>query len=313
MTEPRPEPGPAGAAVPAPGETDAARETMAPVTGAAPGETDAPRGTAPVTAVAPGGTDAPPETGPPVGARGGRPRVLVSWIGVVALAFAAFATGLLLFDHLIMPQFTHGTSGVRVPDLTNLTEAQAEHALSAQGLRLVRSGERFDPSTPRGEVITQDPTPETAVRSGARVLVVMSLGEEFSTVPVLEGETVRSAELQLARADLTVGGVTRAPSDAIGGGLVAGTDPAPGAALPHAAPVSLLISAGTGADAWVMSSVLGRDLASAKRQLEAFGFKVSTPEAGRESGPVIFQNPPVGARIVRGAVITLRGAGARST
>ena len=92
---------------------------------------------------------------------------------------------------------------------------------------------------------------------------------------------------------------------------MAGSDPGPETALPHDTPVTLLVSTGLGEDAWVMPSLLGRDLPGARRQLEALGFRVVAPP-GAAAGPVIFQSPAVGARIVRGAVITMRGAGARA-
>ena len=64
-------------------------------------------------------------------------------LGVLFVAVLAFATGIVLFDHLVMPRLIHGVAEVRVPDLTNLSLEEGEKLLTAVGLRLSRAG-RFD-------------------------------------------------------------------------------------------------------------------------------------------------------------------------
>ena len=262
-------------------------------------------------------TPAPPE--PPATPRGtdllpplerrGRYRPLRTGLLLAALAITAFATGLLIFNNLLMPQFIHSTGEVRVPDLTNTTVTQAEQMLRPLGLQLGPSGERFDPNVPRGFILAQDPGPETAVRGGRRVHVVVSLGEEFSSVPELFGESLRGARLLVERAGLTVGGVTRAPSEDVGDGLVAGSDPPAETVLPRESPVSLFVSTGAGDDRYVMPELLGRDLPSARRQLESLGFRVVTEPGAAATGIVFFQNPSAGSRISRDTPIVLQGTG----
>ena len=239
-------------------------------------------------------------------------RRLRTGVTLVALAAAAFAIGLVLFNNLFMPRLIHVGGEVRVPDLTNLTVEQAEQALRANGLQLSRAGERFDPAVPRGFIVMQDPPPQTTVRGKRRVLVVVSLGEEFSSVPELFGATLRGARILIVRAGLSVGGITRAPSEDVGEGLVAATDPPAESVLPREAAVNLLVSTGSAGESTVMPDLLGRDLLSARRQLEAFGFRVLSPEGAGSRGIVIFQNPPAGSRIERGATITLQGTGRSS-
>src|SRR5439155_24570937 len=144
---------------------------------------------------------------------------------------------LFLFNNAIMPRLIHSAGEVRVPDLGNLTVEQAEKALQPIGLQLSRAGERFDPSVPRGFILSQDPGAETPVRGTRRVLVIVSLGEEFSSVPSLFGESVRTAQYLLERAGLRMGPITRAPSDEVGDGLVVGTDPPGESVLARETPV----------------------------------------------------------------------------
>jgi serine/threonine-protein kinase len=231
---------------------------------------------------------------------------------MVALAAAAFATGLAVFNGLLMPQLVHGRGEARVPDLASLSEAQAEQVLRPVGLKLSRAGERFDPATPRGLVLQQDPAPQTVVRTGRRVSVVVSLGEEFSSVPRLFGTSLRAARILIERSGLTVGSVTRAPSDEVGPDLVAGTDPPAETVLPRATPVSLLVSTGGASESYVMPDLLGRDLGVVRRQLEALGFRVVSPAGPGARGMVLLQDPAPGIRVDRGTVVTLKGNGRSS-
>ena len=232
---------------------------------------------------------------------------------MAVLAGVAFVTGMTVFNGLVMPQLIHGRGEVRVPDLASLSVDRAEETLGQLGLKLSRSGERFDPAVPRGLILQQDPPPQTAVRSGRRVLVVVSLGEEFSSVPQLFGTSLRGARILVERTGLTVGGVTRAPSEDVGEGLVAGTDPPAESVLPREAPVGLLVSTGGAAESYVMPELLGRDLLAVRRQLEAFGFRVLSPEGAGSHGMIILQQPAPGSRVDPGTVVTLQGNGRSSS
>jgi eukaryotic-like serine/threonine-protein kinase len=256
----------------------------------------------------------PPDLPPGVTAERRRPgRGLRTALWMTGLAAAAFLTGMAVFNGLVMPQLVHGRGEARVPDLASLSEAQAEQALRTVNLKLSRAGERFDPAVPRGLVLQQDPPPQTVVRAGRRVSVVLSLGEEFSTAPRLFGTSVRAARILIERSGLSVGGITRAPSDDVGEGLVAGSDPPAETVLPRSAPVSLLVSTGGAAESYVMPELLGRDLGAVRHQLEALGFRVESPAGPGARGMVLSQDPAPGTRVDRGTVITLQGNGRASS
>jgi serine/threonine-protein kinase len=230
-------------------------------------------------------------------------------IATTSVALLAFVVGIVLFNNVLMPRIVHRAGEVHVPDLENLTLEQAQSALAPTGLQLSRAGERFDASVERGRVIVQDPAPNTPVRGHRRVSVTVSLGEEFSSVPELLGETRRGAELLLEHAGLRVGGVTRAPSDAIAEGLVAATDPPAESVLPRGTEVALLLSTGALEDVFVMPDLKGREIGHARKQLEAQGFIVLSPPAGPSTGPIVVQDPPPGSRLTRDRSITLQAAG----
>ncbi len=230
-------------------------------------------------------------------------------LGTTAVALLAFAVGLLVFNYVLMPRFIHREGEVRVPDLANLTVEQAQKSLEPTGLVLSRAGERFDPGVERGRIVQQDPTAGTPVRGRRRVSVTVSLGEEYSSVPALFGETRRGAELLLEHSGLRAVGITRAPSDAVGEGLVVATDPPAETVLPRGTVVALLVSTGPGEDVFVMPELVGREIGRARKQLEAQGFKVLSPPGGPTMGPIVAQDPPPGARLTRDMSITLQAAG----
>ena len=257
-------------------------------------------------------TEIPVYTDEQIEAQAGPPprrRRFVATVLLVVAALAAFGTGLFMFNNLIMPRFIHSTAEVKVPDLGNLNYDQAEIALKPLGLVLSRAGERFDPAVPRGFILSQDPPPETPVRGRKRVMVVVSLGEEFSSVPSLFGESLRSARSLLQRSGLRVTGITRAPSDEVGEGLIAGTDPPAEAVLPRNAVVALLVSAGTEQEQYVMPDLVGREISGVRRHLESLGFRVITPPAAPSVGAIVYQDPAAGSRISLDTPISLQATG----
>lgn len=255
-----------------------------------------------------GGTGAPaPDAVPRVERRRGHP--LRETLGVLVGAFAAFALGFGLFNGVVMPRLIHSSGEVQVPDLENLTLEQAEKALKPAGLTLSRAGERFDPSVPRGFILAQDPPAATPVRGNRRVLVTVSLGEEFSSVPELFGESRRGAQLLLDRAGLRLGGTTRAPNDEVGQDLVAGSDPPGETVVPRGSAVALLVSTGPGPEEFVMPDFTGREISGVRRQLEGLGFRVLVPPAAPSVGPIVSQSPPAGSRVTADAQIVLQATG----
>jgi beta-lactam-binding protein with PASTA domain len=62
-----------------------------------------------------------------------------------------------------------------------------------------------------------------------------------------------------------------------------------------------------------MPELLGRDLLAVRRQLEALGFRVLSPEGLGSHGMIIVQQPAPGTHVDRGTVVTLQGNGRSSS
>jgi serine/threonine-protein kinase len=251
------------------------------------------------------------EEAPPVVVEPSRPprRRMRASLYLALFALLAFVTGMVVFNNVVMPRLIHGVGETTVPDLANLTLEQAEQVLRPLGLQLSRSGERFDPAVPRGFVLSQDPEAGSTVRGRQSISVVVSLGEEFSSVPELFGESMRGARLLIERAGLRVGGIVHAPSDEVGEGLIAASDPGPETVLPRDTPVHLLVSTGARQESFVMPDLLGREIGGVRRQLEALGFRVLAPPGVASLGTIVSQEPPPGSRITRESAIVLQATG----
>jgi serine/threonine-protein kinase len=231
------------------------------------------------------------------------------FLTTMLVAVAAFFTGLFLFNEVVMPRWVHRGTETRVPDLRNLNLRQAAGVLDPIGLRLSVRGEQYDPQVPKGFVLWQDPPPNDIVRSGRPISVLVSLGEEFMSVPALYGESKRGAGLLLSRSGLALGDVVEAYSDEVGQGLVVATEPGAQSVVDRNSAVSVLVSRGAPGETYLMPDLLGRDVKSVKSDLEALGFVVQVVGDVGKLASIVEQIPLPGSRIRRGQTLVLKVAG----
>jgi len=244
------------------------------------------------------------------------PRRLPPWLArlrplltTIAVAVAAFFTGLYLFNEVVMPRWVHRGTETRVPDLQNLNMRQAASVLDPLGLRLSVRGEQYDPDVPKGFILWQDPPANDIVRRGRPISVLVSLGEEFMSVPALYGESKRGAGLLLSRSGLALGDVIEAYSDEVGQGLVVATEPGAQSVVNKNTAVSVLVSRGAPGETYLMPDLLGRDVKSVKSDLEALGFVVQVVGDVGKLSSIVEQIPLPGSRIRRGQTLVLKVAG----
>jgi serine/threonine-protein kinase len=246
------------------------------------------------------------EIEPPGLSFGKRLRAVLITTGI---AVAAFFTGLGIFNYVLMPRWVHQGEEVRVPDISNLKVRQAEALLDKNDLRLSIRGEQFDPDVPRGFILWQDPPPHDVVRRGRTVAALVSLGEEFASVPALHGESHRGARLLLTRAGLDLGVVVEAYSGEVARGLILATDPGAQAVVPRGSKVNLVVSLGASDGDYLMPDLRGREVKAVKQDLEAIGFRVEVAGVAGSFSSIVAQTPPPGSRIETGESIILRVAG----
>lgn len=224
---------------------------------------------------------------------------------------AAFILGLAGVNYVLMPMIVHRSAEVNVPDLTGLPLQEAASALEERALTLREVGSVYNADIPEGRVVRQDPTAGASVRKERAVSVVLSKGPDVSTVPQLEGESLRHAVMLLLRLGLSQGTVAHSFSPEIPADHVIGTDPAFGTSLRKGSAVSLLVSLGPEADDYVMPDLRGLSLHETARALERMGFTVSVTQSRwqsifRHGAPTIEKQMPLpGKRVRKGDEIQL--------
>jgi len=219
--------------------------------------------------------------------------------GTLVLAGVALLGGFLIVNLVLMPSFTGQGAEVHVPEVIGLSEREAERLLAAEDLKLSKISEQWSPDVPRGFITEQDPPAGGLVKRGRRISVIVSLGAQGTSVPVLEGVTARQATMLLENAGLKVGKTARAYADDVGKDLVIASDPPGETVVEQDAAVDLLVSLGPVPRSFVLPDLSGHDGNAAARGLRDQGIAVSVREGrgSQKSGDVNTQEPPAGRRV----------------
>jgi serine/threonine-protein kinase len=239
-----------------------------------------------------------PEVEAPRGDRRRGPRFSLL-TGTILLSGIALVVGYLMVNFVLMPSLTRQGSEVPVPDVLGLSEREAERALAAQDLKLSKISEQWSGDVPRGFISAQDPAPGGIVKRGRRISVVVSLGAQGTSVPVIEGSHVRQAEIQLQAAGLKVGRAARAYSEGVARDMVIASDPPGETLVEQETAVDVLVSLGPPPRSYVMPDLTGRDAPASARRLRDAGFHVSLREGGgrQKERLVAGQEPAAGSRV----------------
>jgi beta-lactam-binding protein with PASTA domain len=227
--------------------------------------------------------------------------------GTLLLSGVALAGGFLVVNLVLMPSFTRQGAEVHVPEVTGLSEREAERVLAAQDLRLSKISEQWSPDVPRGFIALQDPQPGGVVKRGRRISVIVSLGAQGTSVPLLDGSSERQAGILLESAGLRKGKVARVFSDEVGKDLVIATDPPGETVVEQETVVDLLVSLGPPTRGYVLPDLTGRNLNTVARGLRDEGFAVALRVGGsrQPSDAVAGQEPPPGHRVAQRDSIVL--------
>lgn len=196
---------------------------------------------------------------------------------------------------------------VVLPDLRGRTVSEATSVLGDAGIRLrVEEPRRLDPKVPAGAIVAQEPPPGTPIRPQRSIKVWVSAGARAGTVPPLEGQTSRMAEMRLKQDGIDIGEVAEIRSADYVPDAVVAQDPPAQAAAPG---VALLVNRGQAGSTYVMPDLIGVNGDRAADLLRARGFRVAVvgqqPYPGVPAGVVIRQSPQGGFQIAPGEAISL--------
>jgi serine/threonine-protein kinase len=224
-----------------------------------------------------------------------------------AYAILALATIVVFVASLILVRSLFEETGapVRVPRVTDMTEAEATQVLEQAGLEVGDVTEVFS-DKPVGTVVDQDPLPGFSIASGGSVNLDVSKGIETVQVPDVTNRSLDDARAELEARGLKVGKVTE--REQVGPpGRVLETTPKAGATVEKGAAVNLVVISGE----ITVPDVFGKTFEEARRQLEEVGFsnivRQDVPaESPDEVGTVVGQDPARGTKADRDTRITLQ-------
>ncbi len=133
---------------------------------------------------------------------------------------------------------------VVVPDLLNLSEADAIAAIENGGLAVGSVTQGFSFTVPAGEIISQSVAGAETSPAGAFINLVVSLGPRPIFVPSLDQLAPPAAQTLLESEGLFLGTVTNANSDTIPAGLTISQSVAPNSQVAFESNVDITVSSG---------------------------------------------------------------------
>jgi beta-lactam-binding protein with PASTA domain len=199
-----------------------------------------------------------------------------------------------------------------VPDLVGTRLEAADRVAGSLGLVVKIDDKLFSDRYAASQIIQQQPPPDTRVKIGQHVHVLVSLGPPRLTVPDLVGSSARVAQILAVQGGLTVGDVARVYWSGAQPGQVVAQDPAPSSTGIQSPAVNLLVSVGQDAPAYVCPNFAGMKLDQVRYPIQSAGFTVAPPKpvpaAGSASGTILSQTPAPGSKVTSGDSFTFHVA-----
>ncbi len=230
-----------------------------------------------------------------------RHKVLSSIVGLILLFAIAFG-GTLAYLNITNPD------EVELPDVVGMSQEEAQETVEALNLVFEISGEEYSSDVPEGYVISQDPTyiEDYNVKEGSTVSVIVSLGQETTTVPKVVGMTQEEAIEALEEANLEVE-IVEETSKTVEEGYVISQDPEADTEIYAGDTVTIYVSIGTGIQQVTVQNVVGQSEENARSTLQSLGLNVTVNyvEATSNDGRVTAQSISAGTTVDEGTTITL--------
>ena len=205
---------------------------------------------------------------------------------------------------------------VDMPNVVGLSREEAQQEVENAKLVFEVSSEEYNKDVPEGYVISQKAesdigdfttTPgDRKVKEGSKIQVIISKGQEKTTVPNVEGKEREEAIKMLEDANL-VAEVVEETSRTVEEGYVISQETDPDTEAFAGDTVKIHVSTGTGIKQVTVISVIGQDEATAKSNLESLGLKVNVTyqEATSNNGKVTAQSIDANKTVDEGTTITI--------
>jgi eukaryotic-like serine/threonine-protein kinase len=190
---------------------------------------------------------------------------------------------------------------VVVPALLSKRVHEAGVLAERSRLLLQIEGRRHDPRVPHDRIVAQEPPAGSTLKSQRSIRVWVSLGPQRLTVPLVEGDSVRTGRLSLEQAQVPVGRVVEVADASAEGTILMQQPPAGDTDTLSSEGAALLVSLGPINRDYLMPDLIGKPAAQVLDRLRLAGLKVTEVRyrtyPGMPPGMVLRQVPPAGYRV----------------
>ena len=229
-------------------------------------------------------------------------KVLSSIIGLFLL-FAVSLGGTIAIANATRPK------EVAIPNLVGKTVDEAKQILMENKLNYIEEESEYNAQYEAGKIISQNPpfVQGRNIKENTDIKVVVSLGTEKTTVPVLKGKTKEEAENAAKAAKIELE-IIEEISKTVEAGYIIKQEVEPETEVNAGDVVKVYISIGTGIKQVAVSSVLYKEEAVAKQTLEEIGLVVEVEYAvdkERGNGVVLKQSISSGETVDEGSTIVI--------
>ncbi len=123
---------------------------------------------------------------------------------------------IIVIVNLALKWYTHHGEQVSVPNLIGVDANEAIQIIEEEGFKYQIIDTIYDNKQKKGAVVDQNPKPESLVKSGRRIyLIVNSRQDEFISMPQLVGLTLRQAKSMAENYGLEIGNLRYVPDIAV--------------------------------------------------------------------------------------------------
>jgi serine/threonine-protein kinase len=222
--------------------------------------------------------------------------------------FGAIAVvGVLLAGAVFLAVSLMGGSGLTVPNVLNMTLADATKVLQDKGLVVTNTATAKD-GADDNVVFDESPAAGSSIKKGETVNLTYNPPKPPVTVPPLQGLTFQEALAQLTPLglQLTVSGTQTDPTRAAG--QIISQDPAGSQTLAAGGTVKVVVSGGAGQV--IVPNVSGQTSAAAQTLLQGAPYNLvvtvlQEPSATMPSGSVTRTDPAIGLPVDSGSKVNL--------
>ncbi len=225
------------------------------------------------------------------------------WLWAAAFLLSLLAAGMVVFQlYVNVPE-------VSMPAVEGMNLEEARSTLQKQGIKNIHVDRKNHPNVPPGDIISQDPPPDTKVKVTRNVALIASLGAEYRDVPEVIGRLFSDAKIMLNQADLNVNEPPREVyNDKYPEGVVVDQEPGPDTKLIKGSGVTIFVSKGKEPLIVEVPALAGMTQDQARTELEKVKLKLdpNVPRVNSNdyfTGQVAAQSPAKGTEVQEGSTV----------